>query len=149
MGGFVGAFLTGFVLDSSKAYRTVLKSSYGIALLAWIFFASNCRAHNYALLLSSSAILGFTLLPVIPSTIVNSVECIYPLSEDIALGLLYICANTLAIAMTFIGQVLLTIDSFGPAPLFPYGIWVIATMTAGVLPVLTYKGQYLRLEQDD
>jgi hypothetical protein len=80
-------------------------SCYGIAVLAWIFFASNCRGHNYALLLTSSAILGFTLLPIIPATIVNSVECVYPVPEDIALGLLYISANTLAILMTFIGQV--------------------------------------------
>jgi hypothetical protein len=46
-------------------------------------------------------------------------------------------------------QILLTADSFGPAPLFPYGVWVIATMAVGAVPVLLFKGQYLRLEQDD
>lgn len=44
---------------------------------------------------------------------------------------------------------MLTADSFGPAPLFPYGVWVIVTMAIGAIPVLLYKGQYFRLEQDE
>ena len=148
MCGFVGAFMSGFVLESLKAYRPILKSVYTISFGAWVFFASNCRKDNYGLLLASAGILGFTLLPVIPSTIMNAVECVFPLSEDIALGLLYASANTMAIFMTFIGQVLLQMDSFGPAPLFPYGVWVIGTMFLGLLPTLLYQGQYVRHEQD-
>ena len=148
MCGFIGAFLSGFVLESTKAYRPILKSVYGIAFAAWIFFASNCRKDNYGVLLASAGLLGFTLLPVIPSTIMNAVECVFPLSEDIALGLLYASANTMAIVMTFMGQFLLSLDSFGPAPLFPYGVWVIATMFLGLVPTLMFDGQYVRNEQD-
>lgn len=45
----------------------------------------------------------------------NSVECAYPVPEDLALGLLYIGANTFAVALTFIGQVFLALpdDSAG------------------------------------
>lgn len=149
MCGFIGAFASGFVLESTKAYRPILKSVYSVAVGTWIFFASNCRKDNYGLLLVSGGLLGFTLLPVIPSTIMNAVECAFPLSEDIALGLLYASANTLAIVMTFIGQVLLQADSFGPAPLFPYGLWVILTMFLGLIPTLLYDGQYMRNQQDD
>jgi hypothetical protein len=92
-------------LTESSPLPHLFFRSFSGAVLAWIFFASNCRADNYPLLLASAAILGFILLPIIPSTIVNSVECAYPSSEDIAVGLLYVCANTLAIPMTFIGQV--------------------------------------------
>ena len=35
----------------------------------------------------------------------NSVECSFPASEDVAVGALYVCANVLAIIMTFVGQV--------------------------------------------
>lgn len=148
MCGFIGAFLSGFVLESTKAYRPILKSVYTISFGAFVFFASNCRKDNYGLLLASAGLLGFTLLPVIPSTIMNAVECVFPLSEDIALGLLYASANTMAIVMTFIGQVLLSMDSFGPAPMFPYGAWVVGTMFLGLIPTLMFDGQYVRNEQD-
>ena len=92
-------------------------------------------------------------LPVIPSTIVNSVECAYPVPADLAVGLLYVGANTLAIGMTFIGQSLLTLpdDAVGPPstrPFFPYMIWALVTMVVGLLPTLFYNGQYLRLKRD-
>jgi hypothetical protein len=58
------------------------------------------------------------------------------------------CANTIAIAMTFIGQVLLSLDSVGPAPLFPYGIWAIAFMALAAIRVLMFQGKFLRMEQD-
>jgi hypothetical protein len=148
MCGFIGAFLSGFVLESTKAYRPILKTVYSISFGAWVFFASNCRKDNYGLLLASAGLLGFTLLPVIPSTIMNAVECVFPLSEDIALGLLYASANTMAIFMTFIGQALLAKDSFGPAPLFPYGVWIVGTMFVGLVPTLMFNGQYVRNEQD-
>lgn len=80
----------------------------------------------------------------------NAVECAYPVSEDLALGLLYIGANTMAIAMTFIGQVLLAYDpdSAGPSPLYPYSIWSTGTMILGLVPIILYNGKYLRLNQD-
>jgi hypothetical protein len=80
----------------------------------------------------------------------NAVECAYPVSEDIALGMMYAGANTLAIAMTFIGQIILEapLDSTGPDPLYPFALWTVCTMTIGLVPVLYYDGKYLRLDQD-
>ena len=77
-----------------------------------------------------------------------SVECSYPVPEDASVGLLYMCANITAIAMTFIGQVLLSMDSLGPAPLFPYGLWVMGFLFLAWLPILFFKGKYFRMEQD-
>jgi hypothetical protein len=87
-------------------------------------------------------------LRIVPATIVVSVECSYPSPEDATVGLLYMCANAAAIGMTFIGQVLLSLKSLGPAPLFPYGLWAIGFMTLAIIPVLMFKGKYFRLEQD-
>lgn len=39
-------------------------------------------------------------------------------------------------------------DNFGPAPLFPYGVWCVFTMVVGLIPVMFIKGKYLRLEKD-
>lgn len=63
MCGFLGAFGTGFLLDYSKAYQWVLKGSYTLVLLSWIFFMSNCRANNFALFIISAALLGGCTLP--------------------------------------------------------------------------------------
>jgi sugar phosphate permease len=63
MSGFFGAFMTGFVLDYSKAYSTVLKAAYFLAVVCWIFFLSNCRGGNLVLFVVSGAFLGFFTLP--------------------------------------------------------------------------------------
>lgn len=80
----------------------------------------------------------------------NAVECAYPIAEDLALGILYVGANTLAIAMTFIGQTILasSVDSAGPKPLYPFALWSVGTMMVGILPALYYNGKYLRLDED-
>jgi len=63
MSGFFGAFMTGFVLDYSKAYSTVLKVAYFLAAICWVFFLANCRNGNLALFVVSGAFLGFFTLP--------------------------------------------------------------------------------------
>ncbi len=63
MAGFFGAFLTGFLLDYSKAYRTVLKAAYYLAVVCWVFFLSSCRDNNFVLFVISAAFLGFFTLP--------------------------------------------------------------------------------------
>lgn len=88
------------------------------------------------------------MLPIIPATIVNCAECTCPIPEDLSVGLMYVCANICAIGFTFMGQYLLTLDSFGVAPLFPFGVVVIATMILGLAPVSFYNGPYKRLNQD-
>eukprot|EP01038_Epipyxis_sp_PR26KG_P009236 gene9236-12450_t len=146
--GFLGAFATGFIIEYSKAYQTVLKTAYLCAFVAWIFFMANCHPNNFPLFIFGAALLGLVTLPSIPSTIVASVECAYPVPEDAAVGFLYVGANTMAIAMTFIGQVLLAMDSDFKAPFFPYGIWITCTLFVSVITIITFKGKYLRLEQD-
>ncbi len=78
----------------------------------------------------------------------NTVEVVYPLSGDLAVGMLYSAANVLAVPLTFIGQILLDADDDIGAPLFPYGIWFLATMTLGFVPVLIFQGSYMRLRED-
>jgi hypothetical protein len=80
----------------------------------------------------------------------NAVECAYPVMEDLSVGMLYVGANTLAVAMTFLGQVILAApeESAGDKPLFPFAIWSSGTMLVGLIPALLYAGKYNRLDQD-
>ena len=63
MSGFFGAFLTGFLLDYSKAYSTVLKAAYFMAFICWVAFLANCRSNNFVLFILTGALLGFFTLP--------------------------------------------------------------------------------------
>jgi hypothetical protein len=58
------------------------------------------------------------------------------------------CANVTAIFMTFTGQVLLSQDEIGPAPLFPYGIFVSVFLVLAFFPVLIFRGKLNRLAHD-
>ena len=80
----------------------------------------------------------------------NAVECAHPVAEDLSVGLLYVGANTMAVAMTFLGQLLLQLpeDSIGPKPLFPWAVASSGSMLIGLVPMLLFQGSYLRLEQD-
>lgn len=61
--GFMGAFSTGFVLDYTKAYRTVLKMAYVLTAIFWIFFAATCVPNMFGLFIGAAAMLGFFTLP--------------------------------------------------------------------------------------
>lgn len=76
---------------------------------------------------------------------VISVEVSYPIPADAAVGLLYMFANTAAIALTFIGQVLLAEPQSAPAPFFPFGIWIIVLFGFSLLPIFLFKGEYQRM----
>lgn len=84
----------------------------------------------------------------VPASIVACVECSYPVSEEVCVGLMYMGANVFAIACTFGGQVLLQLSSLGPAPLFPYAIVVGTLLVLAATSVFFFQGSYFRLEQD-
>ena len=114
---------------------------------------ANCRDNNYILFIIASIFVGSTSIPAIPATIINTVECSHPVEADASVGLLYIGANSCNIVFTFIGQVILGLNPpshtfFSTAPFFPYGIFVIICVILFLLPVLSFKGEYLRLKED-
>jgi MFS transporter, FLVCR family, MFS-domain-containing protein 7 len=71
MSGFFGAFVTGFVLDYTKAYGTILKGSYYMAFICWIAFISNCRSNNLPFFVLTAALLGFFTLPTSKSFLIS------------------------------------------------------------------------------
>eukprot|EP01034_Spumella_vulgaris_P030814 gene30814-38088_t len=77
------------------------------------------------------------------------VECAYPIPEEACVGIMIIGMNLWGICITFIGQVLLGLpSSHHSAPFFPFGYFLMSMAAIAVVPVLTFKGRYLRLEMD-
>lgn len=152
--GFFGAFVTGFILSNTGAYKEILKVSYVLAFLSCILFFCSCKSGGFTFFIASASLLGLTILPIIPATIVNSVECTYPLREDLGVGVMYVAANLAAIFLTCFGQFLLQIksdnlsDFFQSAPFFPFSWLTTGCLGLGLLCAISYQGEYLRSIQD-
>ena len=114
-----------------------------------MFFCANCKENNITLLLVSAGFLGASILSIVPAAMVNCAECTFPIPEEMSLGILYAGANIAAVGFTFLGQYLLTLESFeAGAPFFPYGVWCMISMIVGIPFVLVYRGEYLRSQHD-
>lgn len=70
LSGFLGAFVAGFVLNYTKAYRTILKATYSAAFVAWVIFMCSCGKGNFPFFISGAVLLGLTLLPTSEFSIV-------------------------------------------------------------------------------
>ena len=148
MCGFTGAFVTGFILDATKSYRTFLQIVYTFILGAWIFFLYGASS-SFGLAAAGAGVLGWMMLSMVPAALICAVEAVYPISANLAVGALYCGANLLAIPFTFLGALLLSTPSGGAsAPFYPYGIWALVTTSIGVIAVFFFKGTYKRLEDD-
>ena len=147
--GFVGAFMTGLLLDTYKSYQTFLRIVYVLGAVAWIFFLESFSESNFTLAGVASGLLGAMLLAMVPITTISSVEAVYPISPNVAVGTLYCGANVLAIGFTFFGSALLKLPSSSlPSLLYPYAIWVFCTSAIGVMAVFLFESSYKRLQDD-
>jgi len=86
--GLIGAGLNSKLLEKTKAKRTIIRAGFFMCLLAMILL---CCARSYpdnnALLIFSFALLGFFLLPMLPTALENASEVCYPdASEDLSTG---------------------------------------------------------------
>lgn len=147
--GLVGAILAGIALDLSHQYRPLLKGGYLLALIAVFLFSWTLKPHNFNGLAGSFAFLGAVMLPLLPISIETSVEATYPVNEIYSSGILLTAGNLCGIPIVFIYTALVegyegSCEKFAkPATIFVLVLVVICT-----LPILLYKGAYLRLEAE-
>lgn len=148
--GLVGAGIAGKIMQTTKAYRTVLKCGFVLCLCAMFFLICMLRPGNGDLLTFAFAVLGFTILPMLPVALENSAECTYPVSEDLTVGLLFLGGNTLGIAFTFIMQVLLELPPWGGAnanaSTTPSNAFILSLVLLACIFLVFYNGKYKRLE---
>ena len=64
MSGFCSMFVTGFILDYTKAYQTILKVNFVSTFFCWIFFLSSCSANSFTQFIASAILLGVATLPI-------------------------------------------------------------------------------------
>lgn len=149
--GLVGAGIIGVVLEKTRAYRTILKVGFAANLAAIILWCGMLRSNNYAGLLFAFCLLGFCILPMLPTVLENCAEVTYPMVEDLPVGILFVGGNVLSIGLTFALQALISKDSYtSNPPLLPANALLIGVFSIAAVLLFTYNGEYKRLkcEQD-
>jgi MFS family permease len=148
--GTVGAGLAGGYLDASHNYRPVLKGGYAFCWATVVFFLLSLKPDNGGMLTAAFALMGSTMLPLYPVTLENAVECTYPMSEEGSGGLLLLAGNVLGMCFTFVLGY--TIEEQGGCQADvtknPSALFLFAMLTVCVLVMLTFNGQYKRLEAE-
>lgn len=139
-------------MERSRAYRPLLKVTFGLLVSAFIFFFFMLEPDNYAPLLVSFAVLGFFLLGILPVAVENSAEVSYPVDEEVSVGLLFLGGNTIGIPYVFGIQALLTSSDSSsgyPRPWLPSNLFMFGFAMFCFLIVLFYHGPYRRLQHEE
>jgi len=170
--GLVGAAIVSQVLEKTKAYETILKTGFFVCLLAIMFMITQLKPDNFFWLCLSFCVMGFALLPMLPTVIENTAECTYPdVTEDLSVGLLFMGGNVMGIVITLVLESLLTdeltkygtvyepgtdsntghtassmsgINSF----IRPSNLFMISIIGVSIMILMQYTGDYRRLKAE-
>eukprot|EP00603_Paraphysomonas_imperforata_P000738 CAMPEP_0114424522 /NCGR_PEP_ID=MMETSP0103-20121206/6740_1 /TAXON_ID=37642 ORGANISM="Paraphysomonas imperforata, Strain PA2" /NCGR_SAMPLE_ID=MMETSP0103 /ASSEMBLY_ACC=CAM_ASM_000201 /LENGTH=533 /DNA_ID=CAMNT_0001593283 /DNA_START=129 /DNA_END=1730 /DNA_ORIENTATION=+ len=147
--GLIGAALAGALLETTHAYRTILKGGFLLCQVAMLFFFSMLFSDNFLGLLAAFALLGLFMLPMLPAVVENCAECTYPIPEELSTGILFVGGNIVGIPFIFIVQYLLSgSDGPGPPPFRSSNFFIEAVMLFTVIVLMFYNGEYKRLQCD-
>jgi len=146
--GMVGAALMAVLLERTRAYRTFYSYGFIFAFFAVSFFTVMLFSNNYTMLAFSFALMGFGIVPLFPACLENVVECTYPISEDMSVGLLLTSGNVVTVIVTLLLSATLNTGHYGPPP-FTYSnafIWFV--LLSATIVAFLYKGDNKRLAAD-
>lgn len=148
--GLFNAFISGFIMDRTHAYRKILKSLLICASLAVIFFVIVLRQNQLYLLGISIGLMGFFLLPLLPVSFECAVECTYPLSPEWSTGFLMCTGSILGGGFIFLLGYLVKLDPIVQSTivLTPASLFILCTFLLSALSLFLYQGPYLRLEAE-
>ena len=170
--GLFGAAIVSLVLEKTKAYETTLKTGFFCCAATIMFMITQLKPDNFFWLCFSFCLMGFALLPMLPTVIENAAECTYPdVTEDLSVGLLFMGGNVVGIAITMILETLLSneLTKYGivyepnadsstghPASSMsglnsfvrPSNIFMLSIIGVSILFLMQYTGDYRRLKAE-
>jgi len=145
--GLLGAAFAGYAMDTYHAYRPLLKAGFSCAAVTCFILASSIKEDNSTMLYVVFGMLGFFMIPMLPVMIENSIECSYPISEELSAGILFCAGNVIGIPVTFLMQYLIDLGGDDACGNFasPVNILIITVAVFCSFFVLQYNGPYKRL----
>jgi FLVCR family MFS transporter 7 len=152
--GIVSAFFVGFYLDRSHQYRLVLKAGFCLATLGFLSYSLLLRPNDTVGLAISFAVMGATMIPMLPTILEAAVECTYPVPEEYSAGLILSAGQITGIAYIFALEALADRQpscekNDGNYYFASASGLIIVFACAATSIMLTYKGPLLRLEAEE
>lgn len=147
--GVIGAAVFGNLMEKYRNYRFIMKTTSGMAFLMILWFLCMIYKDNYWPLLLSYGSVGFFMLPLVPISMTNCAECTYPVSEELAMGLLLVGANVTGFGLIFVLQNIMDMGSIGPWPfLSALNVFFVGVFLLQNITLFCFNGQYKRLQNE-
>ncbi|CAF1515726.1 unnamed protein product, partial [Rotaria sordida] len=106
IGGIFGSLLGGYILDKTKAYKTVTFGVYVLSFLSMVLFISTISLHQYVAFVTMT-IVGFFMTGYLPVGFEYGVEITYPENEAISSSLLNVSAQIFGLCITQLQEYLI------------------------------------------
>ncbi|KAJ8598549.1 hypothetical protein CTAYLR_001365 [Chrysophaeum taylorii] len=159
LAGAPASLFAALSLDSTRAYRPLLKGLGLFDMVATLVLAGATRPRNALLLFLSFGLLGASLVATAFTLIETAVECLHPTPPEISTSLLFVGGNLLSIPVTYVFLALLRADRCHPADHFlrhplsgtpppPTTTFIICVFACCLALLLLYRGPYRRLEAE-
>ena len=150
LSGIFNAFIAGFVMDRTHAYRMILKVLLIGASLSILFFVLILRPNHLYSLAISIGLMGFFLLPLLPVCFECAVECTYPVRPEWSTGLFMCIGSILGGLFIFLLGYLVKLEPIlhSPILLTPASLFIFFIFMTSALLLFIYNGPYLRLEAE-
>lgn len=148
-GGLAGAGVVGAAMDALHAYRPALKATVWLAVGTIAATCALTRPHRLTELYVVFAALGACMIATLPVVIENALECTYPVSEEVSVGLLFLVGNTISIGFTYLMQALIDKNDCGSFPSSPARAFLVSVGAVLAIGVMFYRGEYKRLKEEE
>lgn len=166
--GILSAAVVAPIMDRTHAYRPLLKAGIITCVGSALLFIGFMRPNQFGLTVVLFAVLGACLLPMLPIAIANAVEyarcartsartprphlrprrCTYPLPEEASAGLMLLVGQCVGVAATLALSHMLERAPKFSTPVTGYNVLLLATLLCATVPVMLYRGPYLRLQAE-
>ena len=143
-GGLVGAGIVGYILDTTHAYRTVLRVWVTFALLCTLFLVFVLQPNQYALVLTAFGLMGFAMIPLLPAAFETAVETTYPISEEVSSTVLMTAGNLVGIVLTYAFPPLINLASIYTTVWNPASIFLLSCAVFCGIVFWSFNGEYHR-----
>jgi len=148
LSGLLGAAVMAWVMEHTRAYRTIYSYGFLLCTITVTFFTTMLYHDNFNLLIFSFGLMGMTIVPIFPVCLENTAECTYPISEDISVGVLLTVGNIGTVLITFLLEAMINEPAFGPPPFTPSNLLIVVVLILATSLAFIYKGDNRRLHAD-
>ncbi|KAG8464055.1 hypothetical protein KFE25_000223 [Diacronema lutheri] len=113
--GLAGSAIVATLADRWRAHRPLLRACFGVALPAGVLLPLALRTRAFSAVALAMALVGGSMMPILPLSYELAAECTYPAPEALTAGLLMAAGSVVGIATTLAGGACLAAGQVVPA----------------------------------